>query len=79
MKKLLLTILLMLLIGCKTVPMVQEFPTLESVRPVKPILDPVSTTGDLLKNYNIVVGYSLQQDAYIDEVETYLKDIIKAP
>ena len=83
-KKLVLTILLLtFLSSCETTKVKTTditIPSLETVRPVKPvdmIVTDASTVSDLLNNYNEIIGYSNKQDDYIDSLELYTQKIIK--
>lgn len=76
--------------GCQTVPVipvVYDIPTLEEVRPPRPVLEPVTISEGMeipptmLRNYNAVVTYSLDLEDYAwggenpGGLEKYIKDI----
>lgn len=79
-KTLLMILLLALLTSCRTTKDVGlrdiDVPTLDSVRPTRPVLiTAAESTSDLISNYNAVVGYTLKLESYIDSLEQYNKDI----
>ena len=71
----------------KAVPVDIHIPTLEVVRPARPILEPVTISEGMeippamLRNYNAVVTYSLDMEDYAwggenpGGLEQYIKDI----
>jgi hypothetical protein len=82
--------LAILLTSCSTtkaVPDNIDIPTLEAVRPARPVLEPVTISEGteipptMLRNYNAVVTYSLDLEDYAWGGETpgglehYIKDI----
>lgn len=86
-----LLICLTLVIGlssCTTTPVAPvTIPTLEAVRPVAPVLEPVvldtSVPPGLLRNYYAVIGYSFDLEDYAwggedsGGLEQYIRDLIK--
>jgi len=83
--------LAILLASCSTTKVVPDnidIPTMEAVRPPRPILEPVTISEGMeipptmLRNYNAVVTYSLDMEDYAwggenpGGLEQYIKEII---
>jgi hypothetical protein len=68
--------------------MVQYIPSLDAVRPIRPVLEPVEISvgmeipAAMLRNYNSVVFYALDLEDYAwggeipGGLEQYIKDIV---
>lgn len=75
---LLLVVVSLVLAGCRTVAVPIDRgspPTLSVDRPVldrSTIIAEPQTVRDILNNYNMITGYSIRQDLYLDALPGYL-------
>lgn len=77
--KILLMILMIFLISCKTPPTEPEvlIPDFTAQKPIRPVLESVTLKtpipSELLRNYSVITNYALEWEAFYEEYQKFLE------